>query len=92
MSVGAGGAASSLDYVLGSGDPSSLTFGGAPSLSNRLGVTFSKWVMFASFNRGSVAVSYDGESQSASVVTAGLGSRFYLKPLRVKKATPYIMV
>ena len=92
MSVGATSSATSFDYILGGGgDPTGFTFGSGPVLSNRLGVTFSKWVLFASLSRGSVASAYDGETLSASLATAGVGSRFYLKPLRVKKATPYIM-
>ena len=91
MSIGATSSANSFDYILGEGDPTGFSFGSGPVLANRLGVTFSKWVLFASLSRGSVASAYDGETQSASLATAGIGSRFYLKPLRVKKVSPYIM-
>jgi hypothetical protein len=78
MSVGAGSSLASLDVP-------------GASLNNRLGITFSKWVLFASVDRVSGNLNNDGDVFGASLTTAGIGGRWYLKPLRVKKATPYIM-
>lgn len=91
MSIGAGTSASSIGYLIDPEQSIGGSFNNRPSLNNRIGVTFSKWVLFASLGRDSVAQSVGGESVSASVLNGGMGARFYMKPLRVKKATPYIM-
>lgn len=91
MSVGATSSATSFEYIAGGGDAATFRFGSGPVLANRLGVTFSRWVLYASLNRGSAASAYDGDTYSASLATVGIGGRYYIKPLRVKKATPYVM-
>jgi len=77
MSVGAGSSVGSAELP-------------GLSLNNRIGVSLSKMVLFASFDMLSASYEIDSAAGSASLTTLGAGGRYFLKPLRLQKATPYI--